>query len=172
MSGRLILILAGLLAASLIMLAGCRGSPAEPVPAQESARPAVSGSDGQEMAGTWSMGIAQSDDQGAVTVQITPLNLDNPGNSLDFEVALDTHSVDLNMDLSTLSTLITDTGHTLKASEWEAPRGGHHVRGVLRFPAVEAGHPVLSGAASIEIQIEGLDAAARTFNWKKSAISQ
>ncbi len=52
----------------------------------------------------------RTDEQGAVVVEVIPLNLDNPGQTLDFQVSLNTHSIDLSMDLATLATLTTDTG--------------------------------------------------------------
>lgn len=48
-----------------------------------------------------------TDEQGAVRVSVTPLNLDETDKeNLAFEVAMDTHSVDLSMDLATLGTEI------------------------------------------------------------------
>lgn len=70
----------------------------------------------------WEQGI-QVDEQGAVVVEVTPLNLNAQGNTLDFEVALNTHSVDLGMDLAQLAILTTDAGITLNATKWDAPRG-------------------------------------------------
>lgn len=43
------------------------------------------------------------DEQGAVVVSVTPLNLSTPGATLDFEVSLETHSVDLSMNLVELA---------------------------------------------------------------------
>ncbi len=62
--------------------------------------------------------LARTDGQGAVEVEVTPSNLTNPGETLDFEVGLNTHSVNLNMDLATLATLKTDTGFSVNASSW------------------------------------------------------
>src|SRR5574341_2094809 len=76
--------------------------------------------------------LQRIDGQGAVTVTITPLNLDNPGGTLDFVVVLVTHSVELDMDLSTLATLTTDTGLSVTPVAWTGSKGGHHVEGKLR----------------------------------------
>ena len=54
--------------------------------------------------------LSRTDSQGAVTVKITPQNLDNPDDTLKFDVVMDTHSVELSMDLSTSAILATDTG--------------------------------------------------------------
>lgn len=104
-----------------------------------------------------------SDSQGAVTVDITPANFS--ADTLTFDVSLDTHSVDLSMDLSTLATLTTDTGVAVQASLWDAPRGGHHVEGTLQFPASVDGKSVLEGAKQITIKIVNLDAPERVFTW-------
>lgn len=107
----------------------------------------------------------QTDGQGAVTVNITPLNLDQPDDSLKFDVSLETHSVELDMDLATLATLTTDTGISVTSTLWDAPRGGHHVEGVLSFPSQKDGKPVLDGAKQITITITGVDNATRAFTW-------
>ena len=70
--------------------------------------------------------LTRIDEQGAVVIEITPLNLDTPMETLEFDVAMNTHSVDLSMDLALLSTLSTDTGVTIQAAKWDATPGGHH----------------------------------------------
>ena len=109
--------------------------------------------------------LTRSDQQGLVTVVVTPLNLDNPSDQLEFDVALSTHSIDLSMDLATLSTLTTDTGITVQATVWSAPRGGHHVGGKLIFPATEDGKPILEGARKLNLTITNVDAPSRIFEW-------
>ncbi len=108
----------------------------------------------------------RSDQQGAVTVEITPLNLSDPSDTLEFDVALNTHSVDLSMDLATLATLTTDTGVVVHAASWDAPSGGHHVSGKLIFPAVKDGKSILEGASKLTLTIVNLDALSRVFEWQ------
>lgn len=115
----------------------------------------------------WPDGQAQQDAQGAVEVTITPLNLNDPGETLDFEVSLNTHSIDLSMDLAALAILTTDTGLTVQASLWEAPRGGHHVKGRLSFPVTSNGTPILEGANQVTLTLMNLDAPERVFIWKR-----
>ena len=110
--------------------------------------------------------LTRSDKQGAVTVNVTPLNLDNPSDQLEFDIALETHSVDLSMDLATLATLTTDKGVTVQATLWDAPRGGHHVEGKLVFPATNDGKSILEGADKLTITITNVDAASRVFEWQ------
>ena len=105
------------------------------------------------------------DEQGAVEVSVTPLNLEDDAATLDFEVALNTHSVDLSMDLSQLATLSTDVGAAVAAAAWDAPQGGHHVSGVLSFRMENDGASFLEGAKSITLTLEDVDAPTRTFTW-------
>lgn len=111
---------------------------------------------------------ARVDNQGAVEVSVTPINLDNPEETLIFEVTLNTHSVDLSMDLAMLATLSTDTGKSVQAATWDAPRGGHHVEGKLSFPASVDGQPLLEGAKTLTLIIKDLDAPERVLTWELS----
>jgi hypothetical protein len=110
--------------------------------------------------------LTRTDVQGAVTVAVTPLNLDNPGDTLDFDVAMNTHSVNLDMDLAGLASLATDTGRAVQASTWQAPSGGHHVDGTLSFPARTDGELLLQGTRQLTLTIRNVDAAERTFTWE------
>lgn len=96
---------------------------------------------------------------------VTPVNLVDPGETLDFDVVLDTHSVDLSMDLAPLTTLTTDNGRLVPPSQWDAPSGGHHLSGKLIFPATVDGQPVLEGAKKLTLTIKNLDAPERIFSW-------
>ena len=107
----------------------------------------------------------RSDQQGAIIVEITPLNLDNPSDQLEFDISMNTHSIDLGMDLATLATLTTDTGITLQATLWDAPRGGHHVSGRLIFPALKDDKSILEGATKLTLTIVNVDAPSRVFEW-------
>ncbi len=111
--------------------------------------------------------LARVDQQGMVAVEVIPTNLDSATESLEFEVAMNTHSVNLSMDLVALSTLTTDTGLTVAAEAWNAPPGGgHHVRGSLVFPATKDGKPILEGATRLTLTILDVDAPSRTFEWQ------
>ncbi len=107
----------------------------------------------------------RSDNQGAVVVEITPVDLKTSGDTLVFDVSLNTHSVDLSMDLAAAATLSTDTGRSVMARSWEAPKGGHHVAGTLAFPATVEGARLLAGASKVTLTIKGLDAPERLFTW-------
>ncbi len=105
------------------------------------------------------------DEQGAVSVAVTPLNMSGDAPTLDFEIAMNTHSVDLGMDLATLATLTTDDGRTVNAMLWDAVPGGHHVSGILSFPAEEAGTAVIANASQLTLTIHDVDAPERIFSW-------
>lgn len=105
------------------------------------------------------------DEQGAVAVSVTPLEASDDATTLDFEVAMNTHSVDLSMDLAQLATLVTDIGGEVQAVGWSGEAGGHHVSGVLSFPATDDGATLLQGATTITLTLENVDAPARTFTW-------
>ena len=142
-----------------LVLAAC--SSATPATEQALSQPAsVSEEDASA-----SNSLTRSDAQGAVTVNVTPANLDNPSDQLEFDVALETHSVDLSMDLATLATLTTDTGLTVQATTWDAPRGGHHVEGKLLFPATKDGKTILDNASKLTLTITDVDAPSRVFEW-------
>lgn len=105
------------------------------------------------------------DKQGQVTVLVKPLNLDNPAPTLDFEVTLDTHSIDLSLDLATLASLTTDDGRQVVATGWDAPEGGHHVSGVLSFPVLVDGVALLDETTSLTLTLRDVDVPERVFTW-------
>lgn len=108
---------------------------------------------------------ARVDEQGAVIVELTPSIMDAAAEQIVFDVSLNTHSVDLSMDLAALATLETDTGLSVRADSWDAPLGGHHVSGKLLFPAKLDNALVLEGARHVTLTIRDLDAPIRIFEW-------
>jgi hypothetical protein len=103
-----------------------------------------------------------------VAVEVTPLDLATSGDVLAFDVSLSTHSVDLSMDLAAEATLTTDAGTTVSPLSWDAPKGGHHVSGILTFPASLDGNRVLSSTTRLTLIIRGVDSAERIFAWNVS----
>jgi hypothetical protein len=53
-----------------------------------------------------------------VEFSVTPLNLESPGETIEFDVSMNTHSVDLLWDLAALSALRTDTGLSVGGLAW------------------------------------------------------
>jgi hypothetical protein len=157
---RNILPIAGLFLAGF--LAACGSKPAAQLPVVAAAEESVGESSAPEETAVVETAV---DEQGAVTVSVTPVDLEQEVSELAFEVVMDTHSVDLSMDLAELATLTTDSGRAVSATLWDAVPGGHHVSGVLTFPAVVEGTAVLEGAAELTLTITGVDAPSRTFTW-------
>ena len=65
--------------------------------------------------------LTRIDQQGMIVVEVTPSNLGTPGETLIFEVALNTHSVDLSFNLAKHATLMTDTDKVVQATGWDGP---------------------------------------------------
>jgi len=105
--------------------------------------------------------LARMNEANAVSVEIVPLNLyDATAEALEFEVAVTTHSVDLNYDFATIATLRSDAGEEVAALKWDGPVGGHHVSGVLSFPALKA------RGQTMALVLRGIaDVPERTFVW-------
>lgn len=133
------------------------------VPTNQNSDEAGPSQPGQQPA---SQELKRTDTQGAIVVDVIPVNLDDPGDELIFEVSMNTHSVDLSMDLAELSSLETDSGKTVQATVWDAERGGHHVSGRLSFPASSNGEPLLEGAKKLTLKIVDVDSPERTFTWE------
>ena len=107
--------------------------------------------------------LTRTNEGGSVTFEVKPLNLgDAQAPTVDFEVAMDTHSVDLAFDLSRLSLLKTDTGVEAAVSVWSGSGGGHHVSGILSFTADK-----VTNARSLTLIIKDVSGVPeRTFNWE------
>jgi hypothetical protein len=81
--------------------------------------------------------LMRSHDANAVYVEIAPRNLyETAAETLEFDVAFTTHSVDLDYDFAAQATLRSAADEEVTALKWDGPRGGHHVFGVLSFPAL------------------------------------
>lgn len=82
-----------------------------------------------------------------------------------FDLALDTHSVDLDaIDLAD-AVLRNDRGVTLTARPWSAPAGGHHRAGLLTFDGDAAAF--FASAQRIELVLSGVgDLPERTLRWE------
>ena len=115
----------------------------------------------------WLIGKSREDAQGLVTVIVTAQNINSSADAIEFSVAMDTHSVDLSMDLALLATLTADTGLTVNGVTWDGPLGGHHVEGTLSFPASVNGASLLDGANMLTLTIRDVDAAERIFSWQR-----
>ncbi len=81
--------------------------------------------------------LTRTDKNGPVTVIVTYLNpiKKMDGSSINFEMKLDTHSVDLDQyKLEELSFIKFDDGAEFKSSGLSTEGSGHHITYVLHFP--------------------------------------
>lgn len=96
---------------------------------------------------------------GNVTVTISPVTM-LAGEAASFDVALDTHSVELSYDFATIASLTDDAGNSYAVSEWTGNSGGHHVSGQLLFPAIS------SEATELTLMLKEVDTVTEEFVWK------
>ena len=100
---------------------------------------------------------SQTNSEGSVTITVTPKNLYQP----TFEIVLDTHTDNLNKDLTKNTILIDDQGNMQKPVGWEGdPLGGHHRKGILLFNSFQE----KSKLVTLKIQNVG-QVQERSFTW-------
>ncbi len=97
---------------------------------------------------------------GEVTVSVTPTTLKS-GFPASFEIAFETHSVDLAFDVEQIVSLEDETG-IVYTPHWDgSPPGGHHRSGILRFI------PDLTRADTFTLTLKDIaDIPTRTFTWE------
>ena len=138
-------------------VAACSGttSPSAGPVASRSSEPGASGS------AATATNATQTSEGGQVTVVATWAG---PGSGASFDVALDTHSVDLDaLDLKD-ATLHNDRGEKLTPGSWAAPKGGHHRQGTLTFTGDAPSF--FAGAKWVELILTGVgDLPERTLHW-------
>ena len=75
----------------------------------------------------------QTNSDGPVTLKATP----KFSSEIAFEITLDTHSEELNANLTQTAMLIDENGKEYKPLRWEGdPPGGHHREGILKFKPI------------------------------------
>lgn len=80
---------------------------------------------------------AQTNNEGQVSVTITPLDLSGTAETWRFDVQLNTHVTPLDQDLAQIAVLIDAGGREVRALSWQGdPPGGHHRHGVLIFERI------------------------------------
>lgn len=100
------------------------------------------------------------DDQANVTVTVTPSNLSIDSKEWKLDVVMDTHSVELDQDMTGVAMLVDDFGKEYKPLRWEgAGAGGHHREGMLVFGAI---NPMPS---HLELKIKSVGGVDRSFKW-------
>lgn len=103
---------------------------------------------------------SQENEGGNVTV-IVKSKILKVGENPVFELEFETHSVDLDFDVSKQSYLVDDKGNSLTDGIWNgSPAGGHHREGTLTFDTV------LSETKFVELIIENVAGVAeRKLKW-------
>ncbi len=103
----------------------------------------------------------KTDEQSLVTITVTPVELGGDIKTWKFAVVFDTHSENLDQDLTKVIVLSDDKKNTYLPTAWEGSGpGGHHREGILVFNAVQ---PV---PQSVEIKIKDVGGVAeRSFRW-------
>lgn len=153
----------------LLALAGCAapavpepdGQPAGPTrtppPTATLVSPPVKESESNE---------TRTDTQGSVTFEVTPVGFSAAAETIEFDIVMNTHSVDLAWDLAAQSVLRTDSGMEVQGLSWPLG-GGHHYGGTLTFPSrSEDGAALLDGARVVTLLIRDTDVPERAFTWE------
>lgn len=102
------------------------------------------------------------DDQASVTVTVTPTLLSEESEEWKFDVVMDTHSVELDQDMTKIAILVDEQGKEYKALSWEGPTGGHHREGIITF------NKITPAPKSVELKISDIGGVVRIFNWQLS----
>jgi len=100
------------------------------------------------------------DDQASVTVTVTPIILSVESEEWKFDVVMDTHSVELDQDMTKVAILTDDSGKEYGPVRWEgAPAGGHHREGILFFV------PITPYPQHLKLNIKDVGGVQRLFSW-------
>lgn len=148
---------------AILLLAGCAGkqSEGEPRPSVSTAQPSPPTTEtGQPSISGWDLS-SRRNDAGRVVIDVQPQKLDDDQATWEFAVALNTHSVNLDFDMTEVSVLRCDQDQEYTPTVWEGPGpGGHHRSGVLKFAALD------HSTSFVEIVIRDVaEVPERVFRW-------
>lgn len=101
---------------------------------------------------------SQTKTLGAVDVTITPKTL-STGEPAVFELALNTHSVELDYDFTQIVTLTDNENNRYQAVKWSGGQGGHHLLGELTFGSLS------TKAKTITLNIDNIADQSTSFIW-------
>ncbi|AKL96050.1 hypothetical protein CACET_c26050 [Clostridium aceticum] len=140
---------------------------------QDNTKDEVAYEEDYEVVDAFNEDLYKVDMQGSVSVGVTFLNpIEEDDDYFNFDVALNTHSVDLDdYDLSQMTLLYV--GDKVKITEdiqWTMVEGGgHHVSGMVKVPREQQGRKLdYKDKEYIRIEITNLDGiASREFEWKQ-----
>jgi len=101
-----------------------------------------------------------NDEQNGLIIQVAPLPFAF-GEEVKFKLTLDTHSGDLNFDLTVVATLEDNNGTAYASTGWSGPPPEeHHREGTLAFS------PLVGKPTSIKLVITNVYATNWVFEWK------
>ena len=101
----------------------------------------------------------KTDDQASVNVVVTPLDLSQQSSEWKFDVGMNTHSVELDQDMTKSTVLVDDQGKEYVPIKWDGPVGGHHREGTLSFT------PITPYPQHLTMKIKGVGGVDRSFSW-------
>lgn len=101
----------------------------------------------------------KTDDQASVNVVITPLDLGEQSLEWKFDVGINTHSVELDQDMTQSAVLIGDDNKEYKPIKWDGPTGGHHREGTLSFA------PITPYPQHLTLKIKDIGGVPRSLSW-------
>ncbi len=164
---RRLFLLSSLLVLVALLLAACGGAAtptSAPVPTKApgtaTAAPTIVANTPSKPSTESSAFKTKSNSGGSVDVDVTPTALEI-GQPIAFDIAMNTHSVDLSDNMTKITLLRDDAGKEYKPTAWEGGEaGGHHREGTLKFAPL-AGKPKY-----VELVIKGLaKVPERVFKW-------
>lgn len=102
---------------------------------------------------------SKTNEEGSVVVTITPIDILSPSKEWKFDIAMNTHSIELQNPIETVI-IIDNQGQEYKPINWNGPTEGHHMNGTLTFNQVS---PIPN---SIELKISNIDDVEKNFIWE------
>lgn len=144
-----------------LLLAACSGAATRTsVPAPTASSTAANSTTNSSAQTSTSAFQTKSNSGGSVTVDVKPTALE-AGQAIAFDIAMNTHSVDLSDDMTKITILRDDSGKEYKPTAWQGGEpGGHHRAGTLTFV------PLSSKPKYVELVIRGLaQVPERVFRW-------
>lgn len=96
---------------------------------------------------------------GAVDVEVVPKNL-RVGEEIVFELSLNTHSVELDYEYTSIASLQDNLGGNYKTLNWDGGENGHHIKGQLTFESLK------DGLESVSLELSGIDNQTNIFTWE------
>jgi hypothetical protein len=151
-----------ILALVVIFVAGCAGSSPTPAPTLPPVPTVIQPNTLQAKSPDAFQPQTSAAEQ--VTIQVTPLTLAQ-GKPIEFEIVMDTHSVELDADMLQAVILRDDAGKEYKPLNWEGPGGGgHHRSGKITFDALPA------NTRTVTLTLKDVAGVPeRTFTWQLSS---